>query len=90
MAGNTSAIKRHAQSLKHRERNRAVKSKLRTLIKVVRISVEAKDREKALAHLKEASRFLDKAVTKGILKRNTASRKISRLTRAVGLIASNS
>ena len=84
---NPSAIKQHRQNLKHRERNRGVRSKLRTLIKVVRTAVDAKDREKASAQLKEVNRALDKAVTQGILKRNTASRKISRLARAVSLIA---
>jgi len=87
---NPSAIKHHRQSLKHRERNRGVRSRLRTLIKLVRTAVDAKDREKALVQLKEVNRALDKAVTQGILKRNTASRKISRLARAVGHIASAS
>lgn len=84
---NPSAIKQHRQSLKHRERNRGVRSKLRTLIKLVRTAVDAKDREKALVQLKEVNRAMDKAVTQGILKRNTASRKMSRLARAVGHIA---
>lgn len=87
---NPSAVKQHRQSLKHRERNRGVRSKLRTLIKVVRTSVDAKDKTKAQAQLKEVNRALDKAVTQGILKRNTASRKMSRLAHSVSLIAANS
>jgi small subunit ribosomal protein S20 len=80
-------MKRHRQSLEHREQNRSVKARLRTLIKVVRAAVAAKNKEKAATQLKEVNRALDKAVTQGVLKRNTASRKISRLARAVGLIA---
>lgn len=90
MAENASAIKQHRQSLQRRERNRAVRSKLRTLIKEVRTAVSAQDREKALVQLKAANRALDKAVSKGILKRNTASRKISRLAHAVHLIGAAS
>ena len=90
MAENASAIKRHRQNLKRRDRNRAVRSKLRTLIKEVRTAVSAKDRDKALVELKQANRALDKAVSQGILKRNTAARKISRLARAVHLIGASS
>jgi small subunit ribosomal protein S20 len=90
VADNPSAIKRHRQSLKRHDRNRAVRSKLKTLIKGARTTVEAKDREKALGQLREANRALDKAVSQGILKRSTASRKMSRLARAASVIPSNS
>ncbi len=78
-----SVIKRHHQSLKRRARNQQIKSKVKTLIKKVRSAVESKDRDNALAQLREVNRALDKAVGKGVLKHNTASRRLSRLTRAV-------
>lgn len=89
LAKHPSAIKRHRQSLKLQDRNQQVKSQIRTLIKKVRTAVAAKNREVAVAQLKEVNRVLDKAVSKGALKKNTASRGISRLARAVhGLSAS--
>jgi small subunit ribosomal protein S20 len=87
LAKHESAIKRHRQSLKLRERNQRVRSKIRTLIKRVRTAVAAKNRDVAVTQLKEANRALDKAVSKGALKKNTASRGISRLARAVHLLA---
>ncbi len=83
MAKHLSVIKRHHQSLKQRARNQHVKSTVKTLIKKVRSAVESKDRDNALAQLREVNRALDKAVGKGILKHNTASRRLSRLTRVV-------
>jgi small subunit ribosomal protein S20 len=83
LAQHDSAIKRHRQSLKRRTKNQQVKSRIKTLLKKVRSAVASKNREAALAQLKEANRALDKAVSKGVLKRNTASRGISRLARAV-------
>lgn len=90
MAKHESAIKRHRQSLKLRDRNQQIKSKIRTLMKRVRTAITAKNRELAAAQLKEVNRALDKAVSKGALKKNTASRGISRLARAVHLLAATS
>ena len=90
MAKHESAIKRHRQSLKLRDRNQQIKSKIRTLVKRVRTAITAKNRELAVAQLKEVNRALDKAVSKGALKKNTASRGVSRLARAVHLLAATS
>jgi len=90
LAKHESAIKRHRQSLKLRDRNQQIKSKIRTLMKRVRTAVTAKNRELAVAQLKEVNRALDKAVSKGALKKNTASRGVSRLARAVHLLAATS
>ena len=78
-----SAQKRHRQSVKRQARNQAIRSKVRTFVKRVRESIDAKNADEATARLQGATRAIDKAVTKGVLHRNTASRKISRLTRAV-------
>jgi small subunit ribosomal protein S20 len=82
LAIHPSAIKRHRQSLKRRAANKDVKSRIRTLIKKARQAIEAKDREQISAQLREVSRELGKAVSKGILKNNTASRWLSRLSRS--------
>jgi small subunit ribosomal protein S20 len=82
LAIHPSAIKRHRQSLKRRATNKDVKSRIRTLIKKARQAIEAKDREQISAQLREVTRELGKAVSKGILKNNTASRWLSRLSRS--------
>ena len=81
MAIHPSAIKRHRQSVKRRARNIDVKSRLRTLIKKARLAVEGKNREEAQTQLRAVNQALNKAVGKGIIKGNTASRWLSRLSR---------
>jgi small subunit ribosomal protein S20 len=78
-----SAQKRHRQSVKRQDRNQAIRSRVRTFVKRVRESIDAKNADEATTRLRSATRAIDKAVTKGVLHRNTAARKISRLTRAV-------
>ena len=87
MATHKSAEKRHRQNEKRRVRNHALKSQLRTLVKRVLTAVEKKDAAAAETELRVAARALDKAVTKGVLHRNSAARKISRLAHAVGALA---
>ncbi len=86
MAKHPSVIKRHHQSLARRERNQQIKSRVKTLIKKVRSAVEPKDRDNASAQLREVTRIMNKAVSRGVLKRKTASRKLSRLARRVHLL----
>lgn len=83
MANHPSAEKRNRQRIKRTARNRSIKSSFRTLVKRVREAVAKGDREGAVAALKKATVALDSAVTKGVLHRATASRSISRLSRAV-------
>jgi small subunit ribosomal protein S20 len=83
MATHPSAEKRHRQSVKRQARNQAIRSRVRTVIRRVRESIEARNSAEARDRLQSATRAIDKAVTKGVLHRNTAARKISRLTRAV-------
>ncbi|TMB01345.1 MAG: 30S ribosomal protein S20 [Deltaproteobacteria bacterium] len=87
MANHPSALKRHRQSEKRRLRNRALKTHLRHLVRAVRTAVASRDPASAAQTLARASRELDKAVTKGVLHRNSAARKISRLAHAVGALA---
>jgi small subunit ribosomal protein S20 len=90
MTKHPSAQKRHRQSVKRQARNQAIRSRVRTFVKGVRESVDARNTAEATERLKSAARAIDKAVTKGVLHRNTASRKISRLTRAVRSLAATS
>ncbi|MCK9522823.1 MAG: 30S ribosomal protein S20 [Proteobacteria bacterium] len=69
--------------MKQKQRNRYVRSTVRTSVKAVRRAIEQGESAQATEGLKTAIRNLDKAVTKGVLKRQTASRTISRLTIAV-------
>jgi len=86
LAKHLSVIKRHHQSLVRRERNQQIKSRVKTLIKKVRSAVEPKDRDNASAQLREVNRIMGKAVSRGVLKHKTASRKLSRLARRVHLL----
>ena len=90
MVIHTSAIKRHRQSLKKRARNIETKSKLRTLIKRARQAIEAKNEETAANQIRTVDKELSKAVSKGIIKSNTASRWLSRLSRSAARISGSS
>jgi small subunit ribosomal protein S20 len=68
-------------------RNASAKSALRTSIKKFNIALTANDVEAARVALKSALRTIDKAVTKGILHRNAAARRKSRLTKKFNEIA---
>jgi small subunit ribosomal protein S20 len=82
VANNPSAEKANRQSQKRRVRNRAALSTLRTAVKRARTAIDGKAADAADLR-KTAIAIIDKAVTKGVLKRNTASRYVSRLaTRA--------
>ena len=90
MAVHPSVIKRHRQSLKRRARNFQTKSKLRTLIKKARLAVDSKNGESAAAQIRAVNKALGKAVGKGIIKRNTASRWLSRLSRSAAPLSARS
>lgn len=83
MAIHPSVIKRHRQSLERRVRNQETKSRLRTLIKKAKMAIEAQDRNNASLQIREVNRALGKAVSKGVLKSNTAARWLSRLARSL-------
>lgn len=87
MANHKSALKRHRQSLKRRDRNRAVKTRIKNVVKAVRQAVEANDKEQAQAALTVATSVLDKAATKKTIHWRQAARRISRLNLAVNKIA---
>lgn len=77
---NLSALKRVRQAEKRQLRNKSVKTAIKNATKKVITSVEEKDREKVQKELLEATKIISRAASKGIIHRNAASRKISRLT----------
>jgi small subunit ribosomal protein S20 len=78
VANIASAEKQNRKMIKHRARNRAAMASLRTAVKKARTAVDDRAND-ASALVKEAVSIIDSAVTKGILKRRTASRYVSRL-----------
>ena len=68
-------------------RNKTIKSKIKTLVKKVELAVAENDKAAAEAALKVATSEISKAASKGVFHKNTAARKISRLTLAVNKLA---
>ena len=87
MANIKSAKKRILVDRRNAERNKAIKSSVKTVIKKVDAAVAAKDKTAADTALVAAISEIDKAASKGVFHKKTASRKISRLTLAVNKIA---
>jgi small subunit ribosomal protein S20 len=83
MANHASALKRQRQNEKRRLRSKGQKSAINTTIKKIFASLNDKETDKARGFYHEAVAKLDSAVTKGVLHRRTASRKISRLAKLV-------
>ena len=77
---NKSALKANRQNIKRREHNRALRARLRTGLKSIRKSLDAKDLTGAKTALKNLQSLVDKMATKGIIHRNTAGRYKSRLS----------
>lgn len=87
MANIKSAKKRILVNDTKAARNKAIRSSVKTAIKKVDAAVAAGDKTLAQANLKNAITAMDKATSKGVYHKNTTSRKISRLTKAVNGIA---
>ena len=87
LANIKSAKKRIIVNRTKADRNKSIRSKVKTAIKKVDAAIAAKDSEAAAVALKNAISEIDKAQRKGIYHKNTASRKISRLTVAVNKLA---
>nr|WP_330372924.1 MULTISPECIES: 30S ribosomal protein S20 [Lacrimispora] len=68
-------------------RNKAIRSKVKTSIKKVEAAIVAGDKAAAQAILVNAISEIDKATTKGVYHKNTASRKVSRISKAVNTMA---
>ncbi|MFF1696102.1 30S ribosomal protein S20 [Streptomyces sp. NPDC058257] len=86
MANIKSQIKRIKTNEKARQRNKAVKSSLKTAIRKAREAVAAGDTQKAVEATRVASRELDKAVSKGVIHKNQAANKKSALASKVATL----
>ncbi|MBU1276899.1 MAG: 30S ribosomal protein S20 [Proteobacteria bacterium] len=83
MANHASALKRALQNEKRNARNRAYRTRVRSVVKQVRQAIATGDAEAAQAALKQAVPVIDKAAGKGVYHKKNASRQVSRLSRQV-------
>ena len=86
MANHKQAAKRARQTIVRTERNRFYKTRIKNVTKAVLVAVEASDKETALIAMKTANKYLHHCVSKKILKKATAGRKVSRLQAKVNNI----
>jgi small subunit ribosomal protein S20 len=81
-----SQIKRNGTNKKAQERNKAVKSQLKTAIRATREAVVAGDKEKATAALRLAAKKIDKAASKGVIHKNQAANRKSAIAKQVAAL----
>jgi small subunit ribosomal protein S20 len=86
MANHKSSIKRIRQTIVRTERNRFYRTRLKNIVKAVTTAVEAGNKEEATVAFKLANQQIHKFVSKGVLKKETASRKVSRLHKSVNAL----
>ncbi|HEU0257213.1 MAG TPA: 30S ribosomal protein S20 [Microbacteriaceae bacterium] len=86
MANIKSQIKRVGTNRKAQERNKAVKSELRTALRATREAVAAGDKEKATSALSVAAKKLDKAASKGVIHKNQAANRKSAIASQVAAL----
>lgn len=87
MANIKSAKKRILVNRTKAEKNKAIKSGVKTAVKKVNTAIEANDKAAAAEALLAATTTIDKTTSKGVYHKNTASRKVSRLAQAVNKMA---
>ncbi|WP_223690408.1 30S ribosomal protein S20 [Leifsonia poae] len=83
MANIKSQIKRIGTNKKAQERNKAVKSEVKTAVRATREAIVAGDKDKATSALKVATKKLDKAASKGVIHKNQAANKKSAIAKQV-------
>ncbi len=83
MAHHKDAIKRMKQNARRRLRNRHYRTRMRNQVKAVRKAVEAGDKDAAQAEFRKAMAVIHRVASKGVIHRNTAARRIRRLSAAV-------
>jgi len=87
LANHKSALKRARQNEIRRLRNKSLKTKVKSIVKDVRLSVDGSSKEDALKKLDMVKSNIDRAAQKGVIHKKTASRKISRLAKLVNTIS---
>ncbi len=86
MANIRSSAKRARQNVKRRAQNRYYSATARTFVKKARLQIEGKDTENAAETVQQAIKALDKAAQKGVIHRNNAARRKSRLVKALNRV----
>ena len=81
MANIKSQIKRIGTNKKATERNKAVKSEVKTAVRATRVAIASGDKDKAVASLKVANKKLDKAASKGVIHKNQAANRKSAIAK---------
>ena len=87
MANHKSALKRARQNEGRRIRNKSTKTRIKNIVKDVRLAVGEKSEESALTKLDTAKSIIDNAAKKGVIHKKSASRKISRLSKIVNAVS---
>ena len=87
MANIKSAKKRIEVAQIRNDRNKAIKSGVKTAMKKVFAAIEAENKEAAQAELANATKVIEMAASKGVYHKNNAARKVSRLSKAVNKMA---
>ena len=86
MANHKSALKRARQNEIKRIRNRAVKTRVKKVVKNIRLALEEGSSDTAKDQLNTSKSVIDKAAKKGVIHKKTAARKISRLSKRLNAI----
>ncbi len=81
MANIKSQIKRNKQNIKAHERNKAVKTRLKSAVRKFREAAEAGDNENAVTYGRDANKLLDKAAAKGVIHKNQAANRKSAISK---------
>ena len=87
MANHKSALKRARQNETRRLRNKAVRTRVKNVVKEVRLSASDATGEQKQVMLNAAQATIDKAAKKGVIHKKTAARKISRLTKHINAVS---
>ena len=86
VANHKSALKRAKQNTIRRMRNKMVRTRVKNVVKEVRLAVGEQTGDQAISSLNQAKSIIETAAKKGVIHPNTAARKISRLSRLVNTI----
>lgn len=87
MANHKSALKRAGQNEIRRLRNKAVKTRVKSIVKDVRSAINENSIEGASRKMEEAKSIIDKAAKKGVITKKNAARKVSRLAKQINKIS---
>lgn len=87
MANIKSQIKRNRQNAKATERNKSVKSEFKTAIRKFREAADSGDRDQAESLMRDASKLVDKAASKGVIHSNQAANKKARMAARLNKVA---